>query len=190
MSGPRLERANADFVTGFLAVGGDLPRDIECAVADVVDLVRVGGVDHVLDCRIEAEEELWSCVPGIEYCWDGIDDAGQRVPGAWFERITHWSHAAIASGGVVLTHCHMGVNRGPSAGFAVLLREGWDPVDALTAIRAARPVAALGYAEDAVEWHLDRIGASPSERVETRARVRRWRSANPLSMERAIRLAS
>lgn len=190
MSVPQLERANADFVTEFLAVGGDLPRDIECAVGDAVELVRVGGVGYVLDCRIEAEEELWSCIPGVEYCWDGIDDAGQRVPEEWFERITDGTHAAIAAGGVVLTHCHMGVNRGPSAGFAVLLREGWDPVAALTAIRAARPVAVMAYAEDAVEWNLDRIGATAAVRTATRARVRRWRAANPLPMARAIRLAS
>ena len=33
------------------------------------------------------------------------------MPEEWFERITDGTHAAIAAGGVVLTHCHMGVNR-------------------------------------------------------------------------------
>ena len=81
----------------------------------------------------------------------------------------------------------MGINRGPSAGFAVLLDQGWDPVDALAAIRDARPIANVWYAEDAVEWHLARTGASHWERKATRARVAQWRSDNPLDVVRIIR---
>lgn len=189
MSGARFAFANAHAVTDFLVVGGDLHREIGRAIVEAAELVQVGGVGYVLDCRQEAREELWGCVPGVRYRWDGIDDAGQRVPGEWFTRITDRIHAAIAAGGVVLTHCHMGVNRGPSAGFAVLLREGWDPIAALDAIRRARPIAAMAYAEDALEWHLDRIGASDAIKGEERGRMRRWRAANPLPMARAIRLA-
>ena len=109
------------------------------------------------------------------------------MPAAWFDRITRWATEAIAAGGVVLTHCHMGINRGPSAGYAVLLALGWDPVDALAAIRAARPIANIWYAEDALAWHLDRVGASAGERRTTYARVARWRDENPLDVVRIIR---
>src|SRR6476469_9722736 len=75
-------------------------------------------------------------------------DTGKRVPAAWFEaevgRVLAWFEEPDA---VVLTHCHMGVNRGPSLGFAVLLGLGLEPVEALQAIQAARPIAYAYYAE-------------------------------------------
>lgn len=184
---PTLTAANAHFVTPYLAVGGDLSWDDRVATDQIVDLV-LNGVTHVLDVRQEADDELlWEDVEEVSYLWAGIDDAGQRVPGAWFDHITAWAREAITAGGVVLTHCHMGINRGPSAGFAVLLDQDWDPVDALAAIRDARPIANVWYAEDAVEWHLARTGASHWERKATRARVAQWRSDNPLDVVRIIR---
>ncbi|MBA2696217.1 MAG: dual specificity protein phosphatase family protein [Actinobacteria bacterium] len=146
------------------------------------------GITHVLDVRHECDDvELWSYVPEMTYRWDGIDDAGQKVPGSWFEAVTSWAEQAIAGGGVVLTHCHMGINRGPSAGYVVLLRLGWDPVEALTAIRAARPIAAMAYAEDALAWHLDRVQATAEERAATLKRFAAWRHENPLDVLRIIR---
>ena len=53
----------------------------------------------------------------------------------------------------MLAHCHMGINRGPSMGFAILLALGWDAEEALDAIHAARPIAFIAYAEDALRWH-------------------------------------
>lgn len=184
---PVLTLANAHFVTPSLAVGGDLAYDDATAVRQSVELVVAGGVTHVLDVRQEADDADWWADTEVTYLWAGIDDAGQRVPAAWFDRIVGWATEAIDAGGVVLTHCHMGINRGPSAGFAVLLGLGWDPVDALTAIRAARPIAHIWYAEDALAWHLDRSGASPTQRRTTLARVARWREENPLDVVRVIR---
>src|SRR4051794_18237209 len=184
---PVLRVANAHFVTSFLVVGGDLGYDDAIAVRQSVELVVDGGVTHILDVRQEADDADWWASEGLSYLWAGIDDAGQRLPAAWFDRITGWATEAIAAGGVVLTHCHMGINRGPSAGYAVLLALGWDPVDALAAIRAARPIANIWYAEDALAWHLDRVGASATERRTTYARVARWREENPLDVVRIIR---
>ena len=181
------EIANAHFVTDFLAVGGDLAYDPETAAAQAIDLVT-HGVTHVLDVRHEADDEaFWQLIPEVTYRWDGIDDAGQRLPLEWFDRIVGWATAAIAADGVVLTHCHMGINRGPSAGYAVLLGLGWDPVEALAAIRSARPIAHIWYAEDALAWHFDRTAASAPERRDTLARVSRWRDQNPLDVVRIIR---
>jgi len=123
----------------------------------------------------------------MTYRWDGIDDAGQAVPSSWFEAVTSWAEDAVVTGGVVLTHCHMGINRGPSAGYAVLLRLGWDPVEALAAIRAARPIAAIAYAEDALAWHFDRVQATTEQRAATFKRVAEWRDENPLDVVRIIR---
>jgi dual specificity phosphatase 3 len=187
MNNPSLSSANAHFVTEFLAVGGDLHYDRERASEQAFELVEVGGITHVLDVRLEAVEPLWEHFPQVNYQWDGIDDAGQKVPGSWFDHITTWASDAIDAGGVVLTHCHMGINRGPSAGFAVLLRRGWDPIDALDAVRDARSIAVIAYAEDALEWHLERTETSATERRSTRNHVAKWRAANPLDQVRTIR---
>lgn len=137
----RFEFANANFITDYLAIGGDLSYNKHHALSEAFELAELAGISHVLDLRMEAKEDLWDRFPEIDYHWDGIDDAGQLVPAKWFERITSWADAAIEAGGTVLSHCHMGINRGPSAGFAVLLRRGWDPIDTIDAIRTARPQA-------------------------------------------------
>lgn len=187
MTRPHLEVANADFVTATLAVGGDLAPDTDKAVGQALELIDAG-VTHVLDVRHEWNDaDVWDHLPQVTYRWDGIDDAGQRVPAAWFEDITGWAVDAITAGGVVLTHCHMGINRGPSAGYAILLRLGWDPVDALTAIRTARPIAGIAYAEDALAWHLTRTHTPTAERRRIRAQVAAWRKAHPLDVVRIIR---
>ena len=181
-----LETANADFITDFLVVGGDLDHDKKTAIMQAVELVDLGAVTHILDCRFEAEENLWDRFE-VHYLWDGIDDRPRAATGPWFERTTEWAIEAIEGGGTVLAHCHMGINRGPSAGYAILLRMGWDPIEALDAIRAARPVANMVFAEDALEWHLARTGSPAAERTSMRQRVAQWRSEHPLDVVRVIR---
>ena len=61
---------------------------------------------------------------------------------------------------VVLVHCHMGVNRGPSMAYAILLALGWDAVEALNAISAARPIAGVIYAGNALSWWHRTNGSS------------------------------
>jgi predicted protein tyrosine phosphatase len=182
-----LEAANADFITDFLVIGGDLDYDTKKAVVQAVEMVDIAAITHILDCRLEAEEDLWERFPEVQYRWDGIDDRPRAASAAWFDRITEWGVAAIESGGTVLTHCHMGINRGPSAGYAILLRLGWDAVDALDAIRKARPIANIAFAEDALDWHLARTNAPEAERQAVRGRVAQWRTEHPLDVIRAIR---
>jgi len=183
----RFEFANATLITDYLAVGGDLSHERERRVHEALEIVDTAVVTHILDVRQEAREPMWRRFPEVEYRWDGIDDAGQAVPAEWFERVTAWANAAIDAGGTVLTHCHMGINRGPSAGFAVLLRRGWDPVAAIDAIRSARPQAHVAYAEDALEWHLARTNMTPSEQAAARSALRAWRCSHPMDVRRAIR---
>ena len=82
------------------------------------------------------------------------DDGTPRDP-RWFEEIAR----AAGDKESVLVHCHMGVARGPSAAFAILLARGWHELDALRAgtaspdavpiypsvddFRKGRPVAAM-----------------------------------------------
>jgi hypothetical protein len=60
-------------------------------------------------------------------------------------------------------------------------------IDAIAAIRSARPQAFVAYAEDALEWHLVRIGASTAAKQQLRTRLAHWRAENPMDVHRAIR---
>lgn len=185
---PRLRVANADFVTDRVVVGGDLHPDHDTAVDQAHELVSAG-VTHVLDARIEwRDDEVWAGFPGVSYRWDGIDDRGQRVPEPWFEDVVRWCLTALEDpDAVLLAHCHMGINRGPSVGLAVLLGLGWDLVEALDAIRRARPVAFVAYAEDALRWHHVRTDADDATRRADRERLARWRRENELDVASVIR---
>jgi dual specificity phosphatase 3 len=48
-----------------------------------------------------------------------------------------------------MVHCHMGVNRAPSMVFYLMIREGYEPAEALNLIRTNRPIAACYYAQSA-----------------------------------------
>ncbi|HET8603483.1 MAG TPA: dual specificity protein phosphatase [Marmoricola sp.] len=183
-----LSEANAHFVTDRLLVGGDLDVfDADLAARQLAELVAAG-VTHVVDCRFELDDTAtWQQVPGVSYRRFPVDDAGQRIPAAWFEAgVDHVLDALGDDRSVVLTHCHMGVNRGPSLGFAVLLALGRDPVEAIDAIRAARPIANVYYAEDALTWHHQRTRASAEQRRADARRLRAWRRDNPLDVQHVI----
>lgn len=185
---PRL--ANASWVTDHLLVGGDLDaRDDSLAERQLAELVELG-VTHVVDVRLEWDDLDFVAqrASDIAYLHHGMDDAGQRVPGEWFDEGVGWILAALEEGGTVLAHCHMGINRGPSLGYAVMLAQGWDPVEALDTIRRVRPQAYVAYAEDALRWHHARTGASASQRDDDAARVATWRRDNRMDLESVIRL--
>ena len=113
------------------------------------------GVTHIIDVRIEADDRSFVArhAPDMGYTWIGVDDDGGRQPDEWFERgVTAAIEALERTDGFVLVHCHMGVNRGPSMGYAIKLALGADPIEALDDIRAGRPIAAILYAEDALDW--------------------------------------
>jgi len=188
MERPDLGAANVDWVTDRLAVGGDLDVfDADLAARQAEDLATAG-ITHVLDLRLELDDtERWAESPAVSYRWDGIDDAGQRVPGEWFERVVGWAMTALEDPEArVLAHCHMGVNRGPSVGFAILLAHGWDPVDAIATIREARPEAYAAYAEDALRWHHRRTGAGREQRRSDEKRLQAWRRDHPLDLVRVV----
>ena len=185
---PVLQVADATFVTERLLVGGDLDtRDDDLAGRQLAELVGVG-MTHLVDARVEWDDLAWVAArsPEVAYLHHGMDDAGQRVPSSWFEEGATWALEALEAGGTVLTHCHMGINRGPSLGFAVLLAQEWDPLDALERIREVRPIAYVAYAEDALRWHHERRGTLDRLPVDL-DRVARWRSETSLDLDDVIR---
>ena len=144
---------------------------------------------HIVDVRVEANDAplVAELAPQVGYLHHGIDDAGQRVAARFFDTTVGFAVEAIDAGGVVLAHCHMGINRGPSLGFAILLHQGWDPIDALTAIREVREIAYVDYAGDALVWHHERLGHSSSALWNDLERVSEWRKASHLDVVEVIR---
>jgi len=188
---PLAKLANLHFVTSQLAVGGDLSSDDQglsrLQLAEICEL----GITHVVDTRMEWSDEdaVAQAAPQVRYLHHGMDDAGQQVPHEWFEEAVAWVEAAYEQDpdAIVLTHCHMGINRGPSLGFAVLLAQGWDPVEAIAAIRAARPQANVWYAADALDWHHARTGTDADTAAKQRAALEEWREQNQLDVVRLVR---
>ena len=188
---PQLTVANAHFITPRLVIGGDLDYwDLEHAYRQLGELAGAG-VTHIVDARCEASSEDFVArfAPPISYLHHGMDDAGQVVPGEWFDVGVGFVLDALTDpAAVVLTHCHMGINRGPSLGFAVLLALGWDAVEALDVIRETRPIAAIAYAEDALRWRHDRTGVPLADRRADQERLSQWRIDNDLDAESIIRV--
>jgi hypothetical protein len=74
----------------------------------------------------------------------------------------------------------MGINRGPTMAFAILLATGLDPITALNAIRRARPMAVVHYADDALDWWHRRADTPiPVVRMR-RAQMAAWHGRDPL----------
>ena len=142
-----------------MALCGDLHNDWDEAEAQVTDWAAQG-VTHILDVREEAlvsyeAFRIAAMSPGMEYFNLGTHDDGGSQDDHWFASGVDYVRNALSDPAAkVLIHCHMGVNRGPSMGFAVLLAGGLSPVDAYTAIRENRPVAGVIYAPSAVDWFM------------------------------------
>ena len=180
--------ANVSVVTDRILIGGDISHVPELAARQVVEL-RKFGVTHVAECRIEwSDADIWEQVPDVNYLHHGMDDAGQAVPDSWFSAGVRFLQAGLhQTDGIVLAHCHMGINRGPSLGLALLLTESWEIVEAMDAIRAARPIAHVWYAEQALAWHHRQTDATRSDRQRDRARLAAWRSRDTLDVAAVIR---
>ncbi len=152
--------ANFDWVISNLATGGDLPFIEEDAQQHIKDWVQ-SGVTHVIDMRMEhSDEDLVELyAPQIKYLHNQSDDAyGYRMPQDVLDAGVQFARQAEREGGKVLAHCHMGINRGPSMAFAILLDRGWDPVAAFDRIKRRRPQSYIAYALDALRSDHRRQG--------------------------------
>ena len=181
--------ANISRVAPRLWIGGDLATQQPTLAAVQLHEIAGLGITDIVDCRLEWSDEDWvnAAHPRIGYHWLGVDDAGQRMPDAWFDTGTTLIREALDTGGTVLAHCHMGINRGPSMGYAAMLTLGWDPINALDAIRRARPIAYVAYAEDALDWWLQGSGADRRTRNAAHDRLGEWRRTNHLDLVGLIR---
>lgn len=172
-----------------IALSGDLPVDERLARRALLGW-RDAGITGVVDCRGEWSDQslVGRVTPQVAYRHVGINDDGTRRPNDWFDTGTSAALELLGStDGRVLVHCHMGINRCPSMAYAVLLTLGWHHVAALDAIRGARQIAALIYAEDAMAWWTRRSGIPATVAGAMRRDVRNWHRANDIDVATVIR---
>jgi predicted protein tyrosine phosphatase len=153
-------------ITDWLTVGTDLyiAEDITGQTyAETIAELRTHGVTHVLDTRIEWEDKhAWRSagLPFKNYKHLPIDDSWRHTPDeSWFagvEKFVTRFRAEASEGDRLYVHCHMGINRAPSAAMLALLTVDpeMDPFVAFRLIRKARPIAGLVYAEHVGIRHL------------------------------------
>lgn len=182
--------ADAVFVTDRVAVGADLAANFSRAQAQLAELVE-SGITHIVDLRSEWSDEalVHTWAPQLTYLHHRVQDAGQFIESAWFDQLVDWVRAALAADpqAKVLIHCHMGVNRAPSAVLAVLMDQGISLRDALNLIRDARPVAVIDYAGSVVNWYCQRHGCDGRTKRNLRRTLVRWRQSHHIDGQAVIR---
>jgi rhodanese-related sulfurtransferase len=169
------------FATDRIALCGDLDTHRSAKGRQQLDGWIDLGITDIVDVREEWNDEdfVRRHAPHVSYHWMGTDDDGRGQPDEWFAGgVSAATKALLDPERKVMVHCHMGVNRGPSMGYAIMLAHGFEPINALTAIRAARPIAAIIYADDAVSWWHRTNGASPDTVKSEVRRVKEWLRAN------------
>jgi 8-oxo-dGTP pyrophosphatase MutT (NUDIX family) len=146
-------RPNITQVTERLWTGGDRGRT---SMATWLAQLQSAGITHVIDARPHGRADqayAQAHAPQIGYLLNAQVDEGQEMPDRWFaDSVDYALHAMRDPGAQVLVHCQMGWNRGPSLAFAVLLSQGMTPEQARSAIKGARPIAQIRYADDATKW--------------------------------------
>ena len=170
-------------VTDQLHLCGDLPHGFRDAKRDLKGWVAAG-VTHIVDVRGEYSDQdlVVELQPQMVYAFHGTHDNGGPQAHAWFDGAVDSVVNAIQADpqNQVVVHCHMGVNRAPSLAFAALLVLGHGITEALTAIRTARPIARILYADSAVQWFGDREGWSEQKTAEARQEAKNWHKQNPV----------
>ena len=188
---PHLMWRQICWVSPLLAVSGDLSRNRAAARIQLGEW-EAAGITDVFDMRGEADDTQFIHEnSSITSHWFGVDDNGDKRDDAWFEGIRDQAYAVLndlSRARRIMVHCHMGVNRGPSALFAIMLATGWEALEALRAIRDVRPIAGIIYATDAVSWwarkELMHDEGTTAEKVQE---VRAWLDRNPLDLAYVIR---
>ena len=165
-----------------IVVSGDLHHEPNQALKQLRQW-QAYGITHILDVRGEYSDIKFVAkhAPEITYIECGSHDDGGHQDDSWFDNALEGVGAALfEESSVILINCHMGVSRAPSCSVRLLLAQGYDPLPVLDAIRKARPIAAILYAEDAVDHWL--ANESVEVRRDARRTVRAWHDENPVDL--------
>jgi hypothetical protein len=173
-----------------LAVSGDLPYSRSAAETHL-RMWEAEGITDVFDMRGEADDSefIHANSEQITSHWFGVDDNGGQRSNQWFESFVAMAFEILQDPErKILVHCHMGVNRGPSALYAIMIAIGWDHLDALRKIRDVRPIAGLIYAADAVRWFASsELKTDESAVLQMHTDVEQWLQRNYLDISYVIR---
>ena len=145
---------------------------------------EAAGVTHYIAVHEECNRGHFVATNStIEYIYMGVDDDGGKRDPKWFDEVTSTALKILEDpNAVLMITCWMGVNRGPSATYAVLLALGWEPRRALHEIRTVRPIACTIYSVDATKWWVKRTGGDSLQVRKACADVEQWHVGNPLDM--------
>jgi len=135
-----------NFITPSLGTGGGI------ATAQDVEKLINAGVTHIIDCRIEFDDNdlLVQNSRIMHYLWNPVSDNGLPKPPSWFKGSLDFAMPALKDHTCkVYAHCSAGVNRGPSTAYFLLRALGNSPAHAEQMIREARPQVGLRYKADA-----------------------------------------
>src|SRR5262245_32254250 len=125
--------------TGSAVLGSDIP------------LLDGAGVRLVVDTRFEADDTDAYTDNNVAYLRFPTSDDGAPKPLDYWRVLLDQTVPLFAHPHHrLLFQCVSGVNRGPSAAYAVMVALGWTDAQARAQILAARPAAALAYAADAL----------------------------------------
>jgi 8-oxo-dGTP diphosphatase len=152
---------NISRITERLWAGGDRGST---PMATWLAQIQSAGITAIIDCRPHGRADqafTQAHAPDVAYLLAGQLDDGKAKPDDWFaDGVDFALHAMRDPDAQVLAHCQLGINRGPSMAYAVLLAQGMKPDDALATIKAARPIARIAYADQATNWWT-RLTAPP-----------------------------
>jgi 8-oxo-dGTP diphosphatase len=144
---------NITRITDQLFTGGDRGRT---SMATWLAQLQSAGITAVIDCRPHGRADqayARAHAPELAYLFNPQFDNGQKMPDWWFaDGVDYALHAMRDPAAKVLAHCQLGINRGPSMAFAILLASGKTPDQARSTITAARLIARIAYADDATKW--------------------------------------
>lgn len=182
-----LTHRTLSFVEDRLVVSGDLPYDRGQALEQLA-YWESNGITHVVDLREEASDEHFvTSNSDIAYIWLGVNDNGTPRDDNWFDAIvSNASEVLKQEGSKLLIHCHMGVNRAPSAMFAVLLSLGYGVEEALEKIRSARDIAGIIYAPDAARWFATYFHKDHAKAARDELAAALWLENNPVDVSWVI----
>jgi len=185
---PRAERERITRVAGRLYVSGALEFDLNRAAAQLQTWIDEG-VTHYLAAHHEFDfADFIRENSDIEVIHLGVDDHLGRQDLGWFDRISEAANRVFANPDhKLVASCYLGVNRGPSAAMAILVARGWTPLQAMRAIRKARPIANLAYARDVARWSVLRNDGTELEARAAEAEVNAWFARHPLAAGEMIR---
>jgi hypothetical protein len=151
---------SADRLNSQLWTGGAITTDQD------VEKLEAAGITADIDNRLAFDDssliDSYSDLPHtpvsmkthplLDYLWNGVLDDGEPKPISWFSAAWLFAKPIFDRGGVLLTHCAAGHNRGPSIAY-FLLRAYWgmSPQAALDLIHTRRPetMGDVDYAPDA-----------------------------------------